>query len=323
MNVNRRILLSTVVGLLLVASYITVAAPEAAAQEGCSPPNQVRAVLQFEGRSADPNIRPLGGAETLNFRVVYGAQQTGVPGIAVTGPTQIDIGQTVDKEDWMSSVTITPTTVFMEVDPQSGPQQGPEVSVAVALSDDAPALESGNLEISIDAQANGDVCASSTTVSWSITPEYYEVTSFTAPALFNRGPPSQKLSFPLTVINNGNGQTYYQFEVTKQPEGWEIPLPFPQTVTSQFKASEGSPNQQTVTLDVSTQLSTQYYNDIGVVNLKVAPAFAPDKSIAGTDITLSLVGHFQGVYVPGFGAPMALAALAAVGLLARRRDLFG
>lgn len=314
MYLTRRVMIAvTVLGLIGLAGPL---ASTASAQSDC-----VNPTLQAGSDDSDPTVQPLGGATTVEADITYGtdsAESGQAPGVTPVGPTQITINEQ-SSPSW-ASITITPQTLYGSTS-QEGPQTiGTPVKVSITLDASAPALASDTVSISISADPNGDVCEASTSYSWQVTPKYYDVTSFEAPATFTRSGPSQKISFPITVINNGNGATYYQFEITQQPDNWEIPLPFPQTINSPYTGSEGSTNKGTVTMDISTQLSTQYYNDIGVVNLKTSPAFAQDKSITGTPITISLVGHFQGVYVPGFEIPAVMAALGGIALFLRRRN---
>lgn len=314
MYLNRRVLIAAIVlGLVGLAGPF---APTASAQQDCVNPK-----IQVEGPSDDPTIQPLGGAHTLSATVIYGPPaggEGGAPGVTPVGPTRISI-QESSSPSW-ASVSITPKTLYGTADQESGPKEAGSFKVSVALQADAPALSPGTVEVDINAEQNGNICEGSLPFSWQITPAYYDVTSFEAPSTFSRSGPDQKISFPITVVNNGNGATYYQFEITQQPEKWEIPLPFPQTINSPYTGGEGSTNKGTATVDISTQLGTQYYNDIGVVNMKTSPAFAQDKSIEGTPITISLVGHFQGVYVPGFEVPAILGALGAVAMFLRRRN---
>lgn len=315
------------VTLLLAAAAMVALVPTASAQDTCgSAASQgVETRIALTDVSENPEVQPLSGTKDLSFNIVYGYSSGQAPGVSVTGPTTIDITPPSNAPSWMT-VSVSPTTVYLPVptpDDESGSGGNPQseteepITVSVSLGAAAPAQAPDSFSVSVTAQSNGDMCSSSTSRDWQVTPKYYDITGFSAPSTFSRSGPSEKIAFPVTVQNGGNGATYYQFEITQQPDNWEIPLPFPQTIQSQYTGGEGTTNEGTVTVDVSSQLSTQYYNDIGVINMKTSPFFAQDKSITGTPITISLIGHFQGVYVPGFEMLGAAGAFVALALIRR------
>lgn len=228
-----------------------------------------------------------------------------------------------------SWLTVTPskTTVFFSV-PSDQNAQGGQVddsatfNVFLVAGDSASAYDVAQVDISLGNAQTGS--ASTVTMqgsgeAFNIQADFYSITSFRGQTIL-KGTPNAPIVFPITVVNDGNGETVYTIDVSGSRGEWSMTFSPPQ-LTVPPSQTAGQDNRGTVTTSVLSDQSTQYSNDLGTYTLEAAASpknNPPGRSYEIPPVSLSAIVHVQGVYVPGLEVPAALGALAAASVLIQR-----
>lgn len=228
---------------------------------------------------------------------------------------------------WLTT-TRSKQTLFFPVPTDQGLQGGGDATETASFDlfliagDSATAYEQG--KVSFDLSQANDPGASSVDVTGSggefaLQADYYSVTSFRGQTIL-KGSPNSPVVFPITIVNDGNGETVYNIDVQGSREEWSMTYSPPQ-LTIQPSQTAGKENRGAVTVSVLSDQSTQYSNDLGQYTIKATAqpkSKPPGRSYDIQPVSLNAIVHMQGVYVPGFGLPATLAALGAAGIVSRR-----
>lgn len=296
--------------VLVLGGVLPFLAPPAAAQ--------VSANANADG-GGDVAVTPLGQPISTTIRVTVTVSTAGLQPLE-TIPVE---AQVTNPAGWLA-VSVSPRVRFFNVPASaaSGSETiGPlDYTVTFSASQQAPALDPEVVIVDFVERAEGavsDVNFASTPVEFTVVAKYFSILSFRTPSTFQRVGPTDSASFPVSVVNGGNGPTLHTFEITQiGNERWQVPVPAQVEVPATQTGSES--NEAPVTLQVSSELSTGWYNDLGVVTMKISPFYAPNRAEGeGVPTSVSFVAHFQGMYVPGFGAIGALLALGLIGATAK------
>lgn len=298
---------------LAVIAFVVVMLPGAQAQAS-------EANVQIQSTDTNVLVTPFGQPQSrqLNVFLEYTVG-------AVQPTTSVRVDASISGQPSWLTVTVSPTTALFTVPPEAAGGQGetsPQAfNVIFSATGDAPAIRPTEVSVAFTPTAGtGDLNTNPNSVSFTVTADYYSIVGLQLPSPFLRVAPTDTATFPLTITNDGNGDTLFTFEITQVGnEKWQVPVPSQITVPSTQSGAES--NQRQVPFQVTTALGTQYYNDIGVVTARVSPFFAPQPEKTGVPTSVSFLAHFQGVYVPGFEAAALVTAIGASALLVRRRKI--
>lgn len=296
--------------LLAVLAFIVIMTPGAQAQQASAIAGDT---------SGDVTVTPFGAPVSRNVPIQIEYTTASVQ------PTQnIQVQAQVGSTPSWLTVSVSPATRLYTVPPQAAggdhTTSFQNFQFVFSASGDAPAIRptTVNVDFVVTAADAGQVDTTDTRVSFTVTADYYSIIGLQLPSPFLRVSPTDTATFPLEITNSGNGETLIVFEVTRVGnDKWQVPTPSQTSIQATQTGAES--NVKTVNIQVTSTLGTQYYNDIGVVEVKLSPFFAPQPDKQGVETFVSFLAHFQGVYVPGFEAVAVFGALGAAGVLARSR----
>lgn len=166
------------------------------------------------------------------------------------------------------------------------------------------------------------VDSQSTEVGIPIRADYMPNMQYSPDAIIQTSGQNKKVTFPITVTNYGNGATRVVTTVS-DAKGLETLQP-PGEFLVDSKAMSGQAAQDTVrtSITVLTSTDTGYTNKVHAFTATFrARSDTAGQDLVTQEITIPFSIKVQGVYVPGFDAPIGLAALGIglVGLASRRR----
>lgn len=317
MNPSKRRYLPYAVALVALAALVMIALPSAQAQE---------ASVNADTSAVDttPSVVPFGApvSENVPVKLDYKAG-------TVQPTTSVTVDASVSGDPGWLSVTVSPATRTYTVggedaggsSDQGGDSETKDFNINFAATKQAPAVTPTDITVTFDAQvpSNSAVTPTDQDVQFTVTAEYFSIVSFQQPSPFQRVGPTEAANFPLKITNSGNGETLFTFEITDVGyDRWQVPTPSQLSVPATQTGSETNTRQ--MNLQVSTALSTGYYNDLGVVTMKMSPKFAPQPSKTGVETAVSFLTHFQGMYVSMVGPAGVIAAAGAATALIRKHQ---
>lgn len=321
MNPSKRRYLPYAVALLALAALVMIALPSAQAQEASVDVRQD----DFE---STVEVTPFGTPVSRNVPVALD-YTTG----SAQPTTTVQVSTSKSGVPSWLSVTISPSaqTYRVEGTDATGGGTGDEnqgtagpktYAISFAATKQAPAQQPVTVTIDFQADA-GDTSGMETKgqkAEFTVTAEYFSIVSFQQPTPFQRIGPTEAANFPLKITNSGNGETLFNFEITQVGyDKWQVPTPSQLSVPSTQTGAETNTKQ--MNLQVTSSLSTGYYNDLGVVTMKMSPVFAPRPSHnPGIETAVSFLAHFQGMYVSMVGPAGVLAASGTALALVRRHQ---
>lgn len=310
----KRMLLVYLTTLALLLSMMPLFAPGAQAQAS-------EASVNADPATTNVEVVPFGTPREVQIPTVLDIRTAGIQ-----PTTTVQVTASVSGVPSWLSVSVSPKTHLFPVDPmQAGGGQTPQrtFNLIFSATGQAPAQTPTSVTLDFTPTAGtGDLDVKGQSFDFEVTATYYSIVSFRLASPFLRVGPTETATFPLTISNTGNGETMMNFEIAeKGQERWQVPTPPQFSVPATQTGAES--NERTVNIQVTSELSTGWYNDIGVVTTKISPFYAPQPDKKGVETFVSFLAHFQGIYVPGFSTAGVLGALAAVGLLARGKKLGG
>jgi hypothetical protein len=307
----RKWLMVSALAVLGLAAFVALS-PSAAAQQ------QVDIQLNCDPGPAE--IRPLStpGQYSCTADAKDNTNSVSDPAEFVTATLEAS-----DKESWMNPI-ISPNSLVFEY--QNGEGYGTQqFTVSVALTQNAPALQSSRLSIGGSAELGGDTAreASVNPVSVTVTPGYFNLYNVRLEQKIGQGGPQDSVDYPIQIENFSNGETRFDFNRPSEdavPAGFQAVVPEPTVLQSQATGGERTTGQ--VTFSVYTPYQNGYVNEIGSIQLNVDSAYAPDTSREGTSSLVTTLTQARGFYVPGPGAALAsmamLGAALSMGTVVRR-----
>lgn len=322
MNPLKRRYLPYAVALLALAALVVIALPSAQAQQANGQTENVG--------STTPSVVPFGAPASTSLDV-YLRYTTGT-----ASPTQsITVQPQVSGDPSWLSVSVTPGTTTFQVggddatggtgEDDSGRTEARTFTVSFAATKQAPAQQPVDVDVTFQVSApdGSQMDTNDVNVPFTVTAEYFSIVSFQQPSPFQRVGPTEAANFPLKITNSGNGETLFNFDIVDVGyEQWQVPTPSQMSVPATQTGAETNTKQ--MNLQVTTALSTGYYNDLGVVTMEMTPVFAPRPSHnPGVQTAVSFLTHFQGMYVSMIGPAGVLAAAGSATALIRlkqRRD---
>lgn len=312
MSWSSRLLVLTVAALFFISLV-----PTANAQ---GPQNTFQVTVQKVSVPATDYIMPITG-DTIKTVTFEARIQTGTVQPTSNMPISITVSDTAG---WLSAVPATGTQYIDIPENQDGSTvtRTINVDVLVAVEDTASAYETGEITVTVNPQETDASTGSAPEASatFKVKPDYYSITSFQGQTIL-KGTPSTPVVYPITIVNNGNGDTVYTVNVDGSRDEWSMTFSPPQ-LTIPPQQSAGENNRKDVTVSVLSDQNTQYSNDLGTYTLEVTPTPKNKPGQLNYDlqpVSLNSIVHIQGVYVPGFEVPVAMAALSLVGLMLGRR----
>lgn len=302
-NVPRGVL----IGLLVLVGMIVAVAGSAAAQEGLQ---GAQTRTQLSATPPSEPVRPLSGLENINVDVTYTYQEGGFA--FVTTPIELEV---TNSPSWITA-TLSPSTVYMPVDGQSG-EVTRSSTLVVQTTANAPAFQQGNIQIEGVARQNGDLAPSQGSTTVPVQAGFYSVIDAQTPKPVVIAGPQEQIDFPIEVTNFGNGEQTIFLNTNQKSGGLDIVLPGAFTVSSQAGGDED--NTRTSTVSIQTPFQNGYINQPGTFTLDVSSAYALDQSNEGMSTRISSLVTTKGFFVPGPGAVAALVSFAGVALALNRR----
>jgi hypothetical protein len=285
---------------LLVMSIMMAMVPTAQAQVA---PSQVTIDID---PFRDP-IRPMSGTATSTGSVAYSYHLSGGGAL---GATQVNL-RVVEAPPW-ASVTVSPSSLFFEIDGQPGAGQtisagSQSFRIFIATTSDAPAFQPASLRVQASAVENQPIDPSTAEDSIPIEADFFSVIDAQVAQPIRVVRPQTNVEFPVTITNFGNAQTRATISMQQVTEGLQVPTPQPVTLHSEQMG--GDAIQATVPISLETPFRNGYMNQPGLIDAMIKATYALDTSREGDSLPVSVLVTTKGFYVPGAGLLALLGAL--------------
>lgn len=315
----------TALALAMVFALALAYMPVATAQDQT---NIVQVTISPETISPDPAIvQPVSGQVQVTAEYEVTISSGSVQPLA---PIEFRLTSSVSGASWGTATITTPVKYVPINNQQAGSEEGQvetlTYQINIVSDDTAVAFSNGEVDLTLAATCgSGSTCqGADAPATFNIKPDMYSITSFQGQTII-KGSPNSPIVFPVTVVNEGNGDMKYTIDMDGGKEEWSTSINPPQFSVPPSQQEEGA-NQRDVTVQILSDQSTQYSNDVAAYQFNAEPR--PKNTPPGgmteqyqyQTTTLPLIVHIQGVYVPGFETVLALGALAAGGFIVRRRQ---
>lgn len=310
----------TALALAMVLALALAYMPVATAQEQTQ---VVDVTISPNAPSPDPAIvMPVSGQAQVEAVFDITIQSGSVQPLA---PIEFELTASVSGASWATATISTPVKYVSIDNSQESQEETLSYSVNIIADDTAVAFQTGTVDLTLTATCgSGSTCAGQDGQSaFNVKPDMYSITSFQGQTII-KGSPNSPVVFPVTVVNEGNGNMKYTINMDGGQDDWSTSINPPQFSVPPAQQEEGA-NQRDVTVQILSDQSTQYANDVAAYQFNAEPR--PKNTPPGgmteqyeyQTTTLPLIVHIQGVYVPGFETVLALGALAAGGFIVRQR----
>jgi hypothetical protein len=294
-------------------------APNANAQGTTGTTNTVVTVSSPPGL-----LKPITEIMVLTVTVEYTYPPAYGVGGSFIAPTSVALSAIPqgDAINWCTA-SINPSQIFMPIEPatvSSGGTVTGTATVTIHVTGDAPASATPIIKIKATAATNGAFGSSTNGDGYDlqIGIGYYSIIQATVPQPLQKGTPYQQITYPITVMNLGNGKTKIFFDAKNIPTGWQVTLPSP--IILESRQQGGKITSQTVNVIVFTPYKTGYQNNVGSIKIDITSKYAEDTTITGDATSINTLTLSKGFYVPGFDAILMFGAIGLVALFFRRKN---
>ncbi len=304
-----------VMGILLVSMFVSLF-PTASAGAGFLP-GVIK--INYDSSQVPESITPLSGKAVISLEVYF--MVTGL-GSGVIIPfydqnvvqVELSVGE---HPDWVVA-SISPGFVNPHMSTTFADPPGEQATLTVSVKQDAPAFESGNIEVLAQTKTYPPVQAAAASIQITIKPGYVASVGFETPYTFKEMGPGETVSFPINLKNRANGRTEVHFEILDNPEGWS---PSINTITKLGSEPQGEDPTETVNLVVQSPFNVGYHNTVERFRIKTTAMWEQDHSIGETEYILEFRARSRGFSTPGFDiAVLAMSLIVGVMLIRRKQQ---
>jgi len=301
-----------IMGILLFSAF-TVLMPSSSALK-------LQGNIKLEvGKISNERVSPNVGRLEIPLRIGYKISGLGA-GIAYfannDAKVQIDISNI---PEW-ASVQVTPAKVAMAISETD--YRYANATMVVTVNENAPALSSANIEVTLTADEIKGLGATVQKVTYGperilFKPSYIPIIGYTIDNTLKEIAPGETADFDITLENLGNGKTEVILEITSDlPDGWIASVP--SVVMLDSKTFEGEPTKD-ITLTVQPPYNFGYHNDEQVVRVKLAARyFADDGSLSVKEYPLEVTVKSRGFSTPGFEIAFVFIAMSLILLMSKK-----